>query len=91
MLIGKVISWAIRGHILIEAEPYASILSKIYKILLPFNEKQREENKEQIREKAFEHSVDNEDLSEKTETSSNTTNAVSTSCYDKEIVHVTAE
>ena len=50
---------------------------------LPSKEKQREENKEQIREKAFEHSVDNEYLSEKREISSNPTNALSTSYYDK--------
>ena len=84
ILTGRAISRDIRGHILIEAVLHAIILSKIYKVPLPFKEKEREENKEHIREKAFEYSVDDEDLSEKTEISSNPT--VSTSDYDKEIV-----
>ena len=48
--------------------------------------KERKENKEQIREKAFEYSVYNEDFSEKTEISSKSTDAVSTPDYDEEIV-----
>ena len=85
-LTGNAISQAICGHILIEAVLYAIILSKIYNVLLPFKEKERDENKEHVREKAFEYSFDNEDLSEKTEISSNTTNADSTSDYNKEII-----
>ena len=83
ILTGKALSQAIRGHILIETVLYAIILYKIYKVPIPF--KGKEEYKEQIRE-AFEYSLDNEDLSKKRDISSNPTDAVSSSDYDKEIV-----
>ena len=86
ILTGKAIPQPIRVHILIETVLHAIIPSKIYKVPLPFKGKENEENKEQIREKAFEYSVYNEDFTEKTEISSNPTNAVSTSGYDEEIV-----
>ena len=76
----------IRGHILIEAVQHAIILSKICKVPSPFKEEDRDEIKEHIIENTFEYSVDIEDLSEKTEISSNPTNAVSTSDYVKEVV-----
>ena len=40
ILTGGAMLWAIHGHILIEAVLYAIILSKIYKITLPFKEKE---------------------------------------------------
>ena len=55
----------------------------VYKVPLPFKGQERGENKEHIRETAFEYSIYNEDFSEKTEISTYPINAVSTSDYDK--------
>ena len=82
ILTSKAISRAIRGHILIEAVLHAIILSKIYKVPFPFKEKEREENKEKIRDKLLKIRLILRNLSEKTEISSNPTNAVSLSDYD---------
>ena len=74
------------GHFLIEAVQHAIILSKICKVPFLFKEEERDEIKEHVIENTFEYSVDNDNLSEKTEISSNPTNAVSTSDYVKEVV-----
>ena len=65
---------------------YAIFMSKIYKVPLPFKEKEREENNEKKQTKTFEYLVYNEDFSEKTKIRSNPTKAISLSDYDKEIV-----
>ena len=50
-LTGKEILFAIRGHILIEADLYAIFLSKIHKVPLPFKEKEREKNRNRLEKK----------------------------------------
>ena len=63
-----------------------SILSKIYYTKLLSYLRRKKETKQTDQRKSFCIFIDNEDLLEKTEISSNTTNAISTSDYDKEIV-----
>ena len=53
ILTSKAIPQPIHEHILIDAAMYAIILSKMYKVPLPFKGKERDVNKEQIREKNF--------------------------------------
>ena len=85
ILTDKELSPAICGHILIEVVLYTIILYTIYKFTPPFKVNEREK-RNRSEKKAFGYALDNEDLPEKKEISSNPTDAVSTFDYDKEMV-----